>query len=339
MKYLSIDSPGKAAIYEEPYPERKPGEATIKLLYGGICGSDLGSYRGTYAYVNTRRIIGHEVAAEIVDIGENDRGLKKGSIVTLNPYFNCGHCYSCRRGLVNCCTDNQTLGCQRDGAFREYYTIDVNRLFDGGSIPPEKLVLVEPFVISYHGVKMADIKPGQRVLIVGAGTIGVLAALAAKHFGAKVYLCDVAEDKLQYASESFPVDGVFLNSSPEEFTRKVNEITEGDLFDVTVEAAGFPSTFQNCIDAACYDGHVIVMGISKQSADFSFTTIQKKELIVRGSRNGVDQDFYDVMDIVASNEFDISKLVTNIYPFDEAPRALEEFDKNAASMLKVLLKF
>lgn len=199
MKYLCIDKPGKAVVYnDEEYPVRKEGEAIIKLLYGGICGSDLGSYRGTYAYVNTKRIIGHEVAAEIVDIGENDRGLKKGMVVTLNPYFNCGHCYSCRRGLVNCCIDNQTLGCQRDGAFHEYYSIPVDRLFDGGDIPPEKLVLVEPFVISYHGIKKADIQPGQRVLIVGAGTIGVFAALAAKHFGAKVYLCDVAEQKLQY---------------------------------------------------------------------------------------------------------------------------------------------
>ena len=267
MKYLSIDKPGKAVVYDdEEYPVRKEGEAIIKLLYGGICGSDLGSFRGTYAYVNTKRIIGHEVAAEIVDIGENDRGLKKGMVVTLNPYFNCGHCYSCRRGLVNCCVDNQTLGCQRDGAFHEYYTIPVSRLFNGGNIPPEKLVLVEPFVISYHGIKKADIQPGQRVLIVGAGTIGVFAALAAKHFGAKVYLCDVAEHKLRYAQENFPVDGTFLNTSPEAFMEKVNEITDGDLFDVTVEAAGFPATFQNCSDAACHGAKVVVMGISKQSA-------------------------------------------------------------------------
>ena len=202
MKYLSIDEPGKAVIYECEMPEKKEGEAIIKLLYGGICGSDLGTYRGTYAYVDSKRIPGHEVAAEIVDIDENDRGLKKGMIVTINPYFNCGHCYSCRRGHVNCCIDNQTLGCQRDGAFSQYFSIDIGRIYEGQGIPAEQLVLVEPFSISYHGVKKADIVPGQKVLVMGAGTIGVFAALSAKHFGAEVYISDIAEEKLQYAKDN-----------------------------------------------------------------------------------------------------------------------------------------
>lgn len=340
MKYLQIDEPKKAVIYEDDSPvTRKENQAVIKLLYGGICGSDLGTYRGTYAYVNSKRIPGHEVAAEIVDIGENDRGLKKGMAVTINPYFNCGHCYSCRRGYVNCCTDNQTLGCQRDGAFREYFVIDIDRIYDGQGLPPEKLVLVEPFCISYHGVKKAGIKPGQKVLIMGAGTIGVFAALSAKHFGARVYLSDIAKDKLQYIKDNFNIDGIVLNDSPEHFRQQVDEITNGDLFDVTVEAVGLPSTFRNCIDAVCFAGQVIVIGIAKQSLDFEFNMIQKKELNIHGSRNATKQDFMEVMDIIESNEFDVSKIITNVYDFRDAQRAFEEFDKNASSMLKVVFKF
>lgn len=117
MKAICIQEPGKVEIQDIEKPVRKPGEALLKMLYGGICGSDLGSYRGANAYVSYPRIPGHELAAEIVEIDDNDRGLKPGMIVTCNPYFNCGTCYSCRRGLVNACTDNQTMGVQREGGF------------------------------------------------------------------------------------------------------------------------------------------------------------------------------------------------------------------------------
>ena len=180
MKAICIEEPGKVVVKDIDKPVRKPGEALLKMLYGGICGSDLGSYRGANAYVSYPRIPGHELAAEIVEIDENDKGLKPGMIVTCNPYFNCGSCYSCRRGLVNACTDNQTMGVQREGGFAEYITMPIERIYDGKGLPAKTLALIEPFCISWHGVSRADVKAGERVLVVGAGTIGVLAAVAAK---------------------------------------------------------------------------------------------------------------------------------------------------------------
>jgi 2-desacetyl-2-hydroxyethyl bacteriochlorophyllide A dehydrogenase len=320
-------------------PKPTEGQALLKILYGGICGSDLGTYRGGNAYVSYPRVPGHEISAEIVEIGENDKNLKKGMIVTINPYFNCGECYSCDRGHVNCCTSNQTLGVQRDGAFSEYFAIDINRIYDGCNISPETLVAVEPFCISYHGIKRANIRKDEKVLIMGAGTIGVFAALAVKHFGGKAYLCDVAKDKLEYAKDKFSIDGIILNESPESFQRQVDSYTEGNGFDVTVEAVGMPATFQACIDAAAFAGRVIVIGIAKHNLDFNFTMIQKKELAIFGSRNALRADFEEVIDIVKSGEVDLSKIITNVYDFKDGVKALEDFDKNAASMLKVVLKF
>ena len=113
-----IPEPGKVMMTETEMPEVKQGEALLKILYGGICGSDLGTYRGTFAYAGYPRIPGHEFSAQIVKIGENDRGLKEGMIVTCNPYFNCQKCYSCERGLVNCCESNETLGRRETAHFR-----------------------------------------------------------------------------------------------------------------------------------------------------------------------------------------------------------------------------
>ena len=339
MKAICIEKPGKVVLKEIEKPVRKPGEALLKLLYGGICGSDLGSYRGANAYVSYPRIPGHEFSAEIVEIDENEEGLKPGMIVTCNPYFNCGTCYSCRRGLVNACTGNETMGVQREGAFAEYITMPVERIYDGKGLDPKVLTLIEPFCISYHGVSRANIKPGDRVLVLGAGTIGVLAAVAAKAKGARVYVADVAEKKLQFAMDSFGLEGTLLNDSPEHFLEQVEAVTGGDGFDVTIEAVGLPSTFQNCIDAAAFGGNVVLIGIGKKNLDFNFTTIQKKELNVFGSRNALKADFLELIDLVKAGGVDLEKIVTNVYKFADAPEAFAEFDRRAGEMLKVVLDF
>lgn len=339
MKSILINKPGEVQIRETEKPTPQKGEALLKVLYGGICGSDLGTYRGTFAYVSYPRTPGHEFSAEIIEIGENDKGLKPGMIVTCNPYFNCTTCYSCERGLVNCCTTNQTMGVQREGAFSEYITMPIERIYDGGGLSAKTLALIEPFCISYHGVSRANVKKGDKVLVLGAGTIGVLAAVAAKALGATVYISDIAKQKLDYAYKEFNLDGIILNDSPENFESQVSDITNGNGFDVTIEAVGLPSTFQNCIDAATFGGRVVLIGVGKKNLDFNFTMIQKKELNIFGSRNALKKDFLELIEIVKNGKVDLDKIVTNVYDFEDAPKAFEEFDQNAASMLKVLLKF
>ena len=332
MKTIIINNPGEVDIIEQAMPVRKQGEALLKILYGGICGSDLGTYRGTFAYASYPRIPGHEFSAEIIEIGDNDRNLKPGMIVTCNPYFNCGHCYSCQRGLVNCCTSNETMGAQRDGAFSEYITMPIERIYDGKGLSAKTLALIEPFCISYHGISRANIQPNDKVLVIGAGTIGVLAAVAAKAKGAKVYISDVAENKMNYAIETFGLDGGILNDSPENFIKRVEEITNGNYFDV-------PSTFQACIDAAAFGARMVQIGVGKRTHEFDFTLLQKKELNVYGSRNALKKDFLELIDLVKSGKVDLEKIVTNTYNLDEADKAFQDFSKNAASMLKVVIKF
>lgn len=338
MKAVFINAPGEVEIKQIEKPVPKQGEALLKILYGGICGSDLGSYRGSMAYFSYPRTPGHEFAAEIIEIGANDQGLKKGMIVTCNPYFNCENCYSCKRGLVNCCTTNQTMGVQREGAFAEYITMPIERIYDGKGIPAKTLALIEPFCISYHGVSRANVQKGDKVLIIGAGTIGVLAAVAAKAKGGEVYISDVAQGKLDYAKE-FGVDGVILNDSPENFEKAVSDVTNGNGFDVAIEAVGLPSTFQNCIDAAAFGGKVVLIGVGKKNLDFNFTMIQKKELNIFGSRNALKKDFLELIDLVKSGEVPLEKIVTNTYKFDDVAKAFEEFHKNAGKMLKVVIDF
>lgn len=339
MKAIFINAPGEVEIKDVAAPVRKEGEVLLKLLYGGICGSDLGSYRGTFAYFSYPRTPGHEFSAEVIEADENNAyGIKPGMIVTCNPYFNCGHCYSCEHGIVNACMDNQTMGVQREGAFQEYITMPIERVYDGKGLDAKTLAVIEPFCISYHGVSRANVKEGDTVLVVGAGTIGVLAAIAAKAKGAIVYISDVSEGKLKMA-EDFGVDGTILNSSPEEFEKQVADITNGNGFDVTIEAVGLPSTFQNCIDAACFGGRMVLIGVGKRNLDFNFTLIQKKELNVFGSRNALKKDFLELIDLVKGGNVPLEKVITNIYSFHDAAKAFEDFSNNQGEMLKVLFDF
>ena len=339
MKAITIVAPGKVEIREIEKPAIGPDEALLRPLFGGICGSDLNSYHGTNAYLTYPRIPGHEFSAEIVEIGENDRGFKPGDIVTANPYFNCGKCYSCRKGLVNACMSNQTMGVQREGGFSDYIAMPISRLIDGKGLDPKTLALIEPFCIGYHGIQRAGVKEGDKVLVVGAGTIGVLAAIAAKSRGAQVWICDIAPAKLKYAMDHFDLDGCIVNEGAESFDKAWKELTDSNGFDVTVECVGLPSTFQNCLDAACFGGRVAVIGVGKRNIDLDFTIIQKKELNIYGSRNAMTRDFEELIDIVKNQGLKLDAAVTNVYPFDKAAQAFEDFHNNAASMLKVMIEF
>ena len=345
---------GAVVIDDLPMPVRKKGEVLLKLLYVGICGSDVGSYKGTFAYAKYPLIPGHEFSAQIVDVDEdNAYGLKKGMIVTCNPYMNCGKCYSCLHGRINTCMNNQTLGCQTDGAFREYFTLPEERCYDGKGLDAKTLAAIEPFCISYHGVSRAEIMPGEKVLVVGAGTIGILAAAAAKMRGAEVYIADTLQGKLDLATSIGIVDGTIHTdlSDPDSFMRQVRKITgeenfiggdgkvhcEPKGFDVTIEAVGLPSTFQNCIDAACFGGRMVLIGVGKQRLDFDFTMIQKKELNVYGSRNAVKKDFLDLIDLVNKGKAPLDKVITNVYEMKDAAAAFHDFSRNPGNMLKVMV--
>ncbi len=226
----------------------------------------------------------------------------------------------------------------------------VERIYDGKGLSPKSLALIEPFCISYHGVSRADIQKGDKVLVIGAGTIGVLAAVAAKAKGGEVYIADIAEEKLQYAYHTFGLAGMIKNDSEENFANRVREIT-GDHhgFDVCIEAVGLPSTFQNCIDAAAFGGRVVLIGVGKKNLDFNFTMIQKKELDILGSRNALKADFTELIDLVKGGAIDLEKIVMNPgsedptkkseYESDEAEAAFEEFSQYGGSKLKVLIHF
>ncbi len=306
------------------------------MLYVGICGADVASYTGNQPFTTYPRIPGHEFSAEIIEIPENDKGLKKGDIVTCNPYFNCGKCYSCERGHVNCCTDNRTMGVQRDGAFCEYISMPVERIYPGMGLTAQELALIEPFSISRHAISRAAIRPTDSVLIVGAGPIGLFALLAAKQFAGKIAVADVLNNRLDLAM-SYGADGV-VNTATEDIAKFTEEFTDGRGFDVCIEACGRPETFLMCIDEAAYAANIILIGNGKRETTFLHSIILKKELNIFGSRNAMKQDFLDNIELAASGKVDVMKMVSGVYEMDKAAEAFDALAHNKGDLAKLLIR-
>ena len=336
MKAIVIPQPNEIEIREVPMPQVKAGEALLKVEYVGICGADVASFTGNQPFTSYPRIPGHEFSASIVEIPENDKGLKVGDIVTCNPYFNCGKCYSCQRGFVNCCTDNQTMGVQRDGAFCEYIAMPVERIYPGMGLSAQELALIEPFSISQHAISRAEIKSTDDVLIIGAGPIGLFALLAARQKCKRVVVADILDNRLSLAKE-YGADAVVNTKSQslEDFTK---EFTNGNGFDVCIEACGAPETFLGCIDNAAFAANIILIGNGKRETTFNHSILLKKELNVHGSRNAMKSDFIDNIRLVADGKADVMKMVSGIYDMDKAIDAFRALANNDGTLAKLLIK-
>lgn len=337
MKAIKILKPGEVVVDDIPMPEAGKNEALLKIKYCGICGADVASYTGNQPFTTYPRIPGHEFSAEIVEIGENDRGLKAGDIVTANPYFNCGACYSCKRGIVNACTDNQTMGVQRDGSFREYITMPIERIISGKGLSAKELALIEPFSISCHALSRAKINDGDNLLIMGAGPIGLFALIKAKAMGAKVMIADLLDSRLALASQ-YGADCV-INTKNDDLFAAAERFTNGDMFDVCVEACGLPVTFLNCIDCAATGANIILIGNGKKETTFLHSVILKKELNIFGSRNAFTKDFEELIDLVSAGKADVLKMVSGVYGIGQAKTAFEKLAHNDGSLAKLLISF
>ncbi|MGN1316421.1 MAG: zinc-binding alcohol dehydrogenase family protein [Acutalibacteraceae bacterium] len=337
MKAIQITKPGEIQIIEKEMPKAKQSEALLKVLCCGICGADVASYTGNQPFTTYPRIPGHEFSAQIVEIPENDRGLKAGDIVTCNPYFNCGECYACKRGIVNACHDNQTMGVQRDGSFQEYITMPVERIIDGKGLTAKELALIEPFSISCHALSRAEVKKGDNLLIMGAGPIGLFALIRAKALGARVLIADMLESRLTLAKE-FGADSI-VNVKERDLHSECLNFTHGNGFDVCVEACGAPETFLSCINEAAHGANIILIGNGKRETTFVHSVILKKELNIFGSRNAFTKDFETLIDLVKDGRADIIKIVSGVYDVDNAQKAFEALSHNDGTIAKLLISF
>lgn len=338
MKAVYIEKPWSVEEKEIEKPRAKENEALLKIYAAGICGSDIGAFRGTNGLVSYPRVIGHELAGEILSIPEdNPKGLKVGDHVVVDPYLYCGHCYPCSIGRTNCCTDLKVLGVHIDGGMSEYFAHPANMLIKvPEDMPWDIIPMAEPLTIALHGLHRLQLKAGEHIAINGAGTIGLMAALTAIHYGAEPILIDLVEERLAFA-KGLGVKYV-INLKTDDLLERIAEYTNGRMAECVMEASGANAAIRSTLDMVSHAGRIIFTGWPKKETLLPTDLITKKEIDIRGARTSAGE-FEEAVDLIYYNKVPIRALLTKAVSVDEAPETLRDIEKNPGNYLKVNVLF
>lgn len=235
MKTLVCTRPSQLDYTDIAIPHLSKGETLLKIERIGICGTDLHAFEGTQPFFNYPRVLGHELSASIMETDGAD--FSKNDAVTIIPYFNCGKCIACRMNKLNCCADLKVFGVHVDGGMKEYVIVPSSSLVHGEALSFDELALVEPLAIGAHAIRRADVQPGEFLLVVGAGPIGLGTMEFARIAGANVIVMDINEERLKFFRDKLNVMYT-VNPANEDVFKKLNEITNSDLPTIVIDATG-----------------------------------------------------------------------------------------------------
>jgi threonine dehydrogenase-like Zn-dependent dehydrogenase len=334
LRALVIERPGEARIIEVERKPVNPAEATMKIRRIGLCGTDLSTYLGKNPLVSYPRVPGHEIAATLETVPENDLGLSEGMNVTMSPYTNCGKCTACRQGRVNACRFNETLGVQRDGALTEQFSMPLAKLY-ASPLSVEELCLVEPLTVGCHAVARGRVTAADTVAIYGCGGVGLGAVAAAAFRGARVIAIDIDDKKLAIAHKAGAQH--LIHSLREDVSAKLLELTDGHGPDVVIEAIGRPDTFRAAVEQVAFTGRIVYIGYAKDLVSYETKYFVQKELDIMGSRNALAQDFKEVIRMFEQKRFPTDDAISVTVPLNDAPAILKAWSENPAAYTKIMI--
>lgn len=337
MKAVKLPEPWKVELVELEKPVPAPGEALIKIVTAGICGSDIGAFRGTNGLVSYPRVIGHELAGIVESIPENNKnGIKVGDRVVVDPYIYCGKCYPCRIGRTNCCTNLHVLGVHVEGGMAEYFCHPADMLVkvpDGMSW--EEAAMAEPLTISMHGIHRGGFKAGEFCAIIGAGPIGLVAGMVAQAYGGHAILIDLVQERLDFA-KSIGIEYV-INSGKEDPAARVAEITNGDMAQLVCECSGANAAIRSTLDLVSNAGRITFTGWPKKETSLPTDLITRKEVDIRGARTSAGE-FEEALELIATKRVDMMKILTKTVPIEDAPATIIDIEKNPGNYMKVVVR-
>jgi 2-desacetyl-2-hydroxyethyl bacteriochlorophyllide A dehydrogenase len=336
MKSLICTSPGNFEYKNIDKSKLSKGKAIIKIKRIGICGTDLHAFEGTQPFFSYPRILGHELSGELVEFDEAP-GFKKGESVTFIPYFNCGKCIACRYGKTNCCTKMQVCGVHIDGGMVEYLSVPSESLIHGEGLSFDELSLVEPLAIGAHGIRRADVKKDEFVLVIGAGPIGLGTMEFARIAGAKVIALDINTDRLKFCKEKLKVDFT-VNALADNVTQQLSEITGGDMPTVVIDATGNLKAINNSFQYMAHGARYVLIGLQKGEISFSHPEFHKREATLMSSRNAMREDFEHVISCMKKGLVNPMTYITHRVSFDQVKDNFESWLDPSNGVIKAMVE-
>lgn len=331
MLHVSLATPGRFVLGDEPEPVPRAGEALVRVRRVGICGTDLNAFAGKQPFFDYPRILGHELGVEIIDPGSTPCGLKAGHRCSVEPYLTCGRCIACRRGRTNCCTTLKCLGVHTDGGMRPLLALPAAKLHRSETLDFDQLALIETLGIGAHAVERGELRRDDFVLVIGAGPIGLSVAQFALLSGATIAMMDVKERRLQFCRERL---GVPHTLSPGEgVPERLREIGGGDLPTVIFDATGNAKSMESTFELAAHGGRIVFVGLIQGNVTFSDPNLHRRELTLCASRNATADTFREIIRLVEAGRIDTRPWITHRFGLAETP---EVFPKEIAGNPAVL---
>lgn len=285
-------SPGNLIAEDRPMPQRGDDEVLLRVKRVGVCGTDLHIYTGNQPYLNYPRVMGHELSGVIEEAPANSH-LAAGDTVYVMPYLSCGTCIACRQGRTNCCVNIQVLGVHRDGAFTEYLNVPQRFVHKAEGVTLDQAAMVEFLAIGAHAVRRAHVQSGQRVLVVGAGPIGMAAMIFAKLRGATVTALDTRRDRLDVCTSQLGMAAAVQIADDDE--QQLAQLTDNEFFDVVFDATGNPKAMERGFKFVAHAGTYVLISVVGATISFSDPEFHKRETTLLGSRNATTEDFETVL--------------------------------------------
>ncbi len=334
IESLVCVAPGELRIERRPSPRPSPGEVLVRPRRIGICGTDYHIFEGKHPFLQYPRIMGHELAVEVVEPGASN--LRAGDICVVNPYLSCGTCIACRKGKPNCCTSISVLGVHQDGGMQELIAVPEANLISAPGLSVDACATVEFLAIGTHAVRRGGVSEDDAALVIGAGPIGLGAALFAKLAGAaKVALIDRDADRVKSTAAIIGVDAIPFGEGLEQ---AVADYTDGNGFDIVFDATGNQASMQRGFDFVAHGGRYVLVSVVKDQITFSDPDFHRKELTLYGSRNATSEDFSRVISAIKDGKVPLDKIITHRTSLAKAVTDLPVWARQKSGLIKALIE-
>ena len=340
MKAIQLEKPGHFRPLDIAEPAAPPpGEALVRIHRIGICGTDYGGFLGKMPFYSYPRIPGHELGVEVLAVGAGVTNVRPGDRCSVEPYINCQQCYSCRRGLTNCCEKHLTLGVMCDGGMCERMLLPARKLHVSTQLTLEQLALVETLAIGCHAIDRGAPRAGEHALVIGAGPIGLSAIEFVKVAGAKSIVIDINEARLAFCKNTMGVDHTIVAKGDGSELKALEEITGGQLADVVVDATGSNKSMSVALGYCAYGGRLVYVGITQQELAFLHAPIMhRRELSILASRNALSPDFARIIRLIEDGTIDTKPWITHHAKFDEMIAAFPSWLKPETGVIKAVVE-
>ncbi len=304
---LVCSSPGRLQLERRPAPQPDSGQALVRPRRVGVCGTDFHIFEGKHPFLNYPRVIGHELSVEVLEAPKGSV-LSPGEICVVNPYLSCGRCIACHAGKPNCCVGISVLGVHQDGGMTGLLTVPVDNLIPADGLTLDEGATVEFLSIGAHAVRRGGVSSRDKVLVVGAGPIGLGTALFARLAGAETVIFDRDVERTAAAQALLGLDRIVADDDPSE---AVSAHTGGDGFDVVLDATGNQQAMEKGFEFVAHGGRYVLVSVIKDTITFSDPDFHKKEITICGSRNATSEDFEHVIAAIRSGDVLASRLITH----------------------------